>query len=115
MPCCIGDRRALPSQLAWCADQGHLPMVNSNRCAALLKLTKISRALEDAEQCIRLKPEWHKGYFRKGAVHEYVKEYKEVSPALHAGTALLRPAGWVLRPAHIMCTCLNQQSCLRRT
>ena len=36
----------------------------SNRSAALLKLKKITKALEDAEQCIKLKPDWEKGYFR---------------------------------------------------
>ncbi|KAG1670772.1 hypothetical protein FOA52_014000 [Chlamydomonas sp. UWO 241] len=42
----------------------------SNRSIALLKLKKVSKALEDAEECIRLRPEWEKGYYRKAAVLE---------------------------------------------
>ncbi len=42
----------------------------SNRSVALLKLKKVSKALDDAEECIRLRPEWEKGYFRKAAVQE---------------------------------------------
>lgn len=53
----------------------------SNRCAALLKMNKVSKALADADQCIKLKPEWDKGYFRKGSVHEVVEQYKEALEA----------------------------------
>ena len=40
----------------------------SNRCAAFLKMLKVSRALRDAETCIELAPEWAKGYYRKAKV-----------------------------------------------
>uniref|UniRef100_A0A7S0RCC8 Uncharacterized protein n=1 Tax=Chlamydomonas leiostraca TaxID=1034604 RepID=A0A7S0RCC8_9CHLO len=49
----------------------------SNRSAALLKLKKVTKALEDAEQCIKLRPEWEKGYFRKGAVLEDLENFSE--------------------------------------
>uniref|UniRef100_A0A7R9Z794 Uncharacterized protein n=1 Tax=Chlamydomonas euryale TaxID=1486919 RepID=A0A7R9Z794_9CHLO len=42
----------------------------SNRSAALLKLSKLSKAMDDAAMCIQLRPEWEKGYFRKAAVLE---------------------------------------------
>ena len=40
---------------------------NSNRAAAFLQLGKEIKAIKDAEQAITLKPDWAKGYFRKGA------------------------------------------------
>ncbi|KAG1672946.1 hypothetical protein FOA52_012391 [Chlamydomonas sp. UWO 241] len=42
----------------------------SNRSAALLKLAKYPKALDDADTVIRLMPDWDKGYFRRGAVLE---------------------------------------------
>eukprot|EP00996_Jenningsia_fusiforme_P000940 NODE_1857_length_1378_cov_75.558315_g1680_i0.p1 GENE.NODE_1857_length_1378_cov_75.558315_g1680_i0~~NODE_1857_length_1378_cov_75.558315_g1680_i0.p1 ORF type:complete len:421 (+),score=87.62 NODE_1857_length_1378_cov_75.558315_g1680_i0:59-1264(+) len=39
----------------------------SNRSASYYNLRKMELALADANQCIRLKPDWSKGYFRKGA------------------------------------------------
>eukprot|EP00884_Botryococcus_braunii_P016906 jgi/Botrbrau1/389/Bobra.110_2s0044.1 len=53
----------------------------SNRSACLLKLLKIQKALSDADECIRLEPEWEKGYYRKGAILEERKDYV---PALAA-------------------------------
>ncbi|GIL52402.1 hypothetical protein Vafri_8286 [Volvox africanus] len=49
----------------------------SNRSAALLKLNKVTKAMEDAEKCISLKPDWEKGYFRKGAVLEAQEKMAE--------------------------------------
>ncbi|KAF5837562.1 hypothetical protein DUNSADRAFT_4198 [Dunaliella salina] len=50
----------------------------SNRSAALLKLLKVTKATEDADTCIKLKPEWEKGYFRKGAILEEQDKLGEV-------------------------------------
>ncbi|GLC40807.1 hypothetical protein PLESTB_000020600 [Pleodorina starrii] len=57
----------------------------SNRSAALLKLNKVTKAMEDADKCISLKPDWEKGYFRKAAVleaqdkmHEALEVYQSV-------------------------------------
>merc|ERR1719263_1873943 len=44
----------------------------SNRSNAFLKLSKVGKALEDADKCISLAPEFVKGYHRKAS-------------ALHAG------------------------------
>ena len=38
----------------------------SNRAAAFLQLGKEIKAIKDAEQAMALKPDWAKGYFRKG-------------------------------------------------
>ena len=50
----------------------------SNRSAALLKLQKVAKALADAEHCLKLRPEWEKGYFRKGAALEAAEKFDEV-------------------------------------
>jgi tetratricopeptide (TPR) repeat protein len=42
----------------------------SNRSLAFLKVNKVSKAIEDAKQCISLAPEWDKAYFRLGAALE---------------------------------------------
>lgn len=49
----------------------------SNRSAALLQLNKVTKAIADAEECIRLKPDWEKGYFRKGNALETLKKTEE--------------------------------------
>uniref|UniRef100_A0A7S2Z7J5 Uncharacterized protein n=1 Tax=Chloropicon laureae TaxID=464258 RepID=A0A7S2Z7J5_9CHLO len=53
----------------------------SNRSAALLQLNKVSKAIADAEECIRLKPDWEKGYFRKGNAYETLKKTGEALEA----------------------------------
>jgi tetratricopeptide (TPR) repeat protein len=40
----------------------------SNRSLAFLKMQQFYLALEDAKETIKLKPDWAKGYFRKGEV-----------------------------------------------
>mmetsp|Transcript_10677 Transcript_10677/g.19498 ORF Transcript_10677/g.19498 Transcript_10677/m.19498 type:complete len:290 (-) Transcript_10677:158-1027(-) len=53
----------------------------SNRSAALLKLKKVTKALEDADKCISLKPDWDKGYYRKGAIFEETEKFAEAVEA----------------------------------
>ncbi len=50
----------------------------SNRAACHTQPRAFS-AIEDAEQCIVLEPEWAKGYFRKGHVELLTKEYKQAA------------------------------------
>jgi len=38
----------------------------ANRAAALAKLNKFSKSIQDAEKCVALKPEWAKGHYRLG-------------------------------------------------
>ena len=49
----------------------------SNRCECLLQLKKVSKALQDADDCIRLKPDWEKGFYRKGAVLEAMERFED--------------------------------------
>ncbi|KAJ8547333.1 hypothetical protein K7X08_010919 [Anisodus acutangulus] len=53
----------------------------SNRAAAFLHLVKLSKALADAETTINLKPEWEKGYFRKGCILEAMERYDDALAA----------------------------------
>ncbi|CAH9104141.1 unnamed protein product [Cuscuta europaea] len=53
------------------------PTLYSNRAAAFLHLVKLNKALADAEMTISLKPDWEKGYFRKGCILEAMERYDE--------------------------------------
>lgn len=51
-------------------------LVCSNRCAALIKIAKLSKALADAEKCIELRPDWEKSYYRKGCTLEAMSNFE---------------------------------------
>lgn len=59
----------------------------SNRSVALLRLGEtlgtqtLRLALAEAEKCIASKPDWNKGYFRKGEVYFALKEYENAVAA----------------------------------
>ena len=61
------------------------PLPGSNRSAALLQLSKTGKALADAEECIRLRPDWDKGYFRKAAALEALGRMEEVGGCCPGG------------------------------
>ena len=64
-----------PLRLTWRLLPPHL---HSNRSTALLKLKKVNKALEDADEVIKLRPDWDKGYFRKAAVCEEQGQLEQV-------------------------------------
>lgn len=49
----------------------------SNRSLAFLKQQQYPLAMEDAKQTIKLKPDWPKGYFRKGEIELATGHYTE--------------------------------------
>ncbi|KAK1287870.1 hypothetical protein QJS10_CPB19g00888 [Acorus calamus] len=53
----------------------------SNRSAAFLHLVKLNKALADAETTITLRPDWEKGYFRKGCILEAMEQYDDALAA----------------------------------
>ncbi|KAF1790044.1 Tetratricopeptide repeat [Phytophthora cactorum] len=57
----------------------------SNRSAAYLSLDDATHALEDAELCIKTKPDWPKAYSRKGAALHSLKRYDEATAAYNDG------------------------------
>ncbi|CAN6292043.1 unnamed protein product [Urochloa humidicola] len=57
----------------------------SNRSFCFLQMGESTKALSDAKSCIKMRPEWIKGYYRKGATLMLLKEYKEACDAFLAG------------------------------
>ena len=47
----------------------------------MLQLNKVTKAIADAEECIKLKPDWEKGYFRKGNAYETLNKTEEALQA----------------------------------
>ncbi|XP_052148071.1 uncharacterized protein LOC127766935 [Oryza glaberrima] len=62
--------------------------LHSNRSFCYLKSGEAREALVDAKTCIGLKPDWPKGYYRKGAALMSLKEYKEACDAFMDGVKL---------------------------
>nr|XP_040252629.1 protein STIP1 homolog [Aegilops tauschii subsp. strangulata] len=60
----------------------------ANRSLCYLQMTEADKALRDANTCIKLRPEWLKGYYRKGSALMSLKEYKEACDAFEAGLKL---------------------------
>ena len=57
----------------------------SNRSAAHLNLGDATAALADAESCIKVKPDWAKGYSRKGAALHKLNRMAESVASYEAG------------------------------
>ena len=51
--------------------------VLGNRAAAYQNLNKFELAEADADKCIELKPDWSKGYQRKGMALHSMQKYEE--------------------------------------
>ena len=60
-------------------------MFYSNRSAAYLQKGDADSALKDAESCIAAKPDWAKGYNRKGCAQHALKQYDEAIATFEAG------------------------------
>lgn len=57
----------------------------SNRSAAYLKGGSAEKALEDAEQCLLLAPDWPKGYSRKAAALQEMKRWDDAIATCETG------------------------------
>jgi len=53
----------------------------SNRCHAFIALDNFMQALEDAKNCVALRPDWPKGYFRKGTALFGLGQYEDAAVA----------------------------------
>ena len=60
----------------------------SNRSMAHLYNGSPDEAIEDANMCIQLKPDWAKGYLRKGLAFTKCGDYDLAAEALNAGLAV---------------------------
>eukprot|EP00294_Goniomonas_avonlea_P015934 CAMPEP_0114557490 /NCGR_PEP_ID=MMETSP0114-20121206/9859_1 /TAXON_ID=31324 /ORGANISM="Goniomonas sp, Strain m" /LENGTH=577 /DNA_ID=CAMNT_0001742783 /DNA_START=13 /DNA_END=1746 /DNA_ORIENTATION=+ len=57
----------------------------SNRSAAYASLHKYTEALADADKCISIKPDWAKGYSRKGAAQHGLGDFEGAIETYNAG------------------------------
>ena len=57
----------------------------SNRAACYTKLAAFNEALKDAEKCIELKPDFAKGYTRKGHVEFFTKQFDKALETYQEG------------------------------
>lgn len=60
----------------------------SNRSACYASLEEYEKALEDGAECVRLKPDWPKGYTRKGLAEYFLKKYDDSVETYKAGLKL---------------------------
>lgn len=66
--------------------QNHVLFSNRSGCYAALH--QYGDALSDADKCIRIKPDWVKGFVRRGAALHGMRRYPEALEAYNAGIAL---------------------------
>jgi len=60
----------------------------SNRSACYASLEQYEKALEDGRECVKLKPDWPKGYTRKGLAEFFLKKYDDAAETYKAGLKL---------------------------
>eukprot|EP00928_Gymnodinium_smaydae_P069129 TRINITY_DN5251_c0_g2_i1.p1 TRINITY_DN5251_c0_g2~~TRINITY_DN5251_c0_g2_i1.p1 ORF type:complete len:621 (+),score=229.41 TRINITY_DN5251_c0_g2_i1:121-1863(+) len=60
----------------------------SNRSACYASLEKYQEALKDGAECVRLKPDWAKGYTRKGLAEFFLQKYDDAAETYKAGLKL---------------------------
>jgi len=60
----------------------------SNRSACYASIEKYEKALKDGAECVKLKPEWPKGYTRKGLAQFWLNQYEEAAETYKAGLKL---------------------------
>lgn len=60
----------------------------SNRSACYASLKEYEKALTDGTECVRLKPDWAKGYARRGLAEFYLQRYEEALATYEKGLAL---------------------------
>jgi len=60
----------------------------SNRCTAYIALEQYDKAMEDADECVRLQPSWAKGYLRRGSVYFRMNQLEKAEVVLKEGLEL---------------------------
>jgi len=60
----------------------------SNRSACYASTNEYQKALDDAKECVRIKPDWAKGYSRKGMAEYGIGQLKEAKASYEAGLKL---------------------------
>lgn len=70
---------------------GHDPtdhVFYSNRSACYASLEQYEKAYQDGKKCVELKPDWPKGYTRKGLAEFFLKKYDDAADTYKAGLKL---------------------------
>ena len=85
-----GDHKAAAALLTRAIGKGpsDLHLYHSNRSLCALSLQDYGLAIEDANKCIALQPEWPKGYSRLGAALFFSGKASEASKAYAKGLAI---------------------------
>lgn len=60
----------------------------SNRSACYASLEDYEKALSDGEKCVELKPDWHKGYARRGLAEFFLERFDVAAETYQAGLKL---------------------------
>lgn len=60
----------------------------SNRSACYASLEQYDKALEDGSECVKLKPDWAKGYTRKAHAEFFLKKFDDAAETYKAGLKL---------------------------
>eukprot|EP00391_Amoebophrya_sp_Ameob2_P010665 CAMPEP_0178995436 /NCGR_PEP_ID=MMETSP0795-20121207/7827_1 /TAXON_ID=88552 /ORGANISM="Amoebophrya sp., Strain Ameob2" /LENGTH=572 /DNA_ID=CAMNT_0020687745 /DNA_START=101 /DNA_END=1820 /DNA_ORIENTATION=+ len=60
----------------------------SNRSACYSSLNEYDKALADGKKCVELKPDWAKGYTRKGLAEYFLGKYADAESTYEAGLKL---------------------------
>ena len=79
--CCLRAQVALSLD-----EKSHV--LYSNRCTAYIALDQYDKAMEDADECVRLQPSWAKGYLRRGSVFFRMNQLERAEQVLKEGLEL---------------------------
>jgi len=60
----------------------------SNRSACFSSLEKYDEAFKDGSECVKLKPDWAKGYTRKGLAEFFLRKFDDAAETYKAGLKL---------------------------
>jgi len=63
-------------------------LILSNRAMCYIRIKNHLLALEDAEKCVKLSPDWPKGYLRLGNAYEGLMKFAEAETAFKHGLSL---------------------------
>lgn len=81
----------------------------SNRSAAYASQRKYHHALKDADQCVRLKPDWPKGYARRGHAQYHLGRAEEATKTYQLGVTKDPTCEFLKDALKTVQQCLNKE------
>ena len=72
---------------ARCSERALMPasLLAALDCTAYIALEQYEKAMEDADECVRLQPSWAKGYLRRGSVYFRMGQLEKSEVVLKEG------------------------------